>query len=681
MEKSKSDLLKEATNLSQYLDDSTLRDVEAKTNVTPFLYYSVLTAALSGLSIGYDTGIIGIAMLILEKDHNLSSAEQTSIVGATTLGGAIGALGAGWIADFYGRKTSIYLGACLFVIGSLMMSLSSTTTVLLISRLITGIASGIASMVAPVYISEISPKYHRGQLVIYNVLLSNGATFIAILSGMVLVSDDGWRWMVAFASVPSLVQLFGLLFVPETPRFLVKHGNFEDARKVLSKIYPDSSQEFLDKDAKGSYRKLIQPPYLRPFLIVCAIVSLQELCGFDTFMYFSAILLNITGFTNTNDALKFSLFVYGGNFLMSGFSTKQNTCSDYGNNCNACIIDRRCTFNKLNGICVLNNNNSTQFTVSCENNNRFFVLGSLTFSIMAYALGIGSVTWLLQSELLPLSVRGRGVGIATAANWATNFLVGITFLPLINIISIPGSQQGIRIRGWTISTTKLPIFSSQEIDRVQKEISIPLPEMFFGNNKLRVTNEHGVVFELSPVDSLKFIDATDEGGNKVKVAYSEEWKHKSAKNHGYIKDVVKPYDWTYSTSYSEKLKLPEPILFYDEVILFEDELADNGTAILNAKVRVMPSGFFILQRFFLRVDDVLFQLNETRIYHEFGTKYLLKEYSSREIPYNKIKAQIPKSKGNDISQLTDPDWVSSKLPKSKEHDLILEKLCVVPLLS
>ncbi|CAG8650355.1 2282_t:CDS:2, partial [Dentiscutata heterogama] len=116
-----------------------------------------------------------------------------------------------------------------------------------------------------------------------------------------------------------------------------------------------------------------------------------------------------------------------------------------------------------------------------------------------------------------------------------------------------GSRQGIRIHGWTISTTKLPIFNSQEIDRLQKQISIPLPEMFFGNNKLQVTNEDGIIFELSPVDALKFIDATKEGGDRVKVAYSEEWKHKNAKNHGHIKDVVKPYDWTYSTSYSGTL--------------------------------------------------------------------------------------------------------------------------------
>ncbi|CAG8436966.1 2942_t:CDS:2 [Diversispora eburnea] len=263
-----------------------------------------------------------------------------------------------------------------------------------------------------------------------------------------------------------------------------------------------------------------------------------------------------------------------------------------------------------------------------------------------------------------------------------------------NLINENNSTQGISIEGWKIVTKKFSILNSQEIEKVQKEILVPLPEMFFGNNSLSVSNdEYGILFEFSPIDALKLVDFTKEGGEKVKVAYSKEWTLKSSKNHEHIKDVIKPYDWTYSTLYSgtlkiaskgqkfektteridiEKLKIPEPILFYDEIMLFEDELADNGTAVLSVKVRVMESGFFILQRFFLRVDDVLFKMNETRVYHEFGTKSLLKEYSSREEHYSKIKAKIPVYKGDDISQLTNPDWVSSKLTNSEE--LILEKL-------
>ncbi|RGB28913.1 TIP41-like family-domain-containing protein [Rhizophagus diaphanus] len=262
-----------------------------------------------------------------------------------------------------------------------------------------------------------------------------------------------------------------------------------------------------------------------------------------------------------------------------------------------------------------------------------------------------------------------------------------------------GSQQGIKINGWTITTNKSSISNSREIEKAQKEVTISLPEMFFGNNLLRISNDYGVIYEFSPLNALKMVDATAEGGEKVKVAYSEEWKKKSAKNHEHIKDVIKPYDWTYTTSYTgtlkgtvdnqvfenstdridmEKLKKVEEILFYDEIDLFEDELADNGTAIINVKIRVMPSGFYILQRFFLRVDEVLFRMNDTRVYHEFGTDYLQLEYSSREEHYNKIRACIPKYKGDDISQLTDINWINSKLPPPKKDELMVKKLCVVP---
>jgi type 2A phosphatase activator TIP41 len=124
-----------------------------------------------------------------------------------------------------------------------------------------------------------------------------------------------------------------------------------------------------------------------------------------------------------------------------------------------------------------------------------------------------------------------------------------------------------------------------------------------------------------------------------------------------VKDVVKPYDWTYTTNYKgttdttefeindkepslidlNRLRKQEPILFYDENILYEDELADNGTAMLTTRLRVMPSCFLILQRFFLRVDDVLFRINDTRLYHEFGNDYFVREYTSKEVHYNEIR--------------------------------------------
>ncbi|KAI9357832.1 TIP41-like family-domain-containing protein [Pilaira anomala] len=240
-----------------------------------------------------------------------------------------------------------------------------------------------------------------------------------------------------------------------------------------------------------------------------------------------------------------------------------------------------------------------------------------------------------------------------------------------------GLTQGISLHGWSITSKKASICNSNEMERIQKDYGLPPPEMVFGNN--HVTVQKGS-FKLSfgAYEALKMVDTSSTSSEKIKVAYSEEWTRKSSANHTDVKDVVKPYDWTYTTKYKgttsaefetnhgdsmidiNRLRKQEPILFYDENILYEDELADNGTAMLMIRLRVMPSCFLVLQRFFLRVDDVLFRVNDTRLYHEFGNDYFVREYTSKEVHYNVIRQKLGRG---DISLLNDQNWVSSVMPE------------------
>ncbi|KAI9293263.1 TIP41-domain-containing protein [Neoconidiobolus thromboides FSU 785] len=231
--------------------------------------------------------------------------------------------------------------------------------------------------------------------------------------------------------------------------------------------------------------------------------------------------------------------------------------------------------------------------------------------------------------------------------------------------------NGIRIKGWEISSKKSSILSSSEIDDYSKELNLPLPEMIFGNNKVTVKNENlGININFNPIEALKLVD-TSENSSKLKVAYSEAW-YKERQDWDEVKEVANPYDWTYTSNYSgtntlrdtvkieentkdridlEILKQTEPILFYADNILFEDELGDNGSAVLNVKIRVMPSGFFLLQRFSLRVDNVLFRVRDTRIYHGFNTNFMIKEYSERECPFDQVLQLLPPN--SDKSHLAD----------------------------
>ncbi|KAJ3163694.1 hypothetical protein HDU86_000288 [Geranomyces michiganensis] len=260
-----------------------------------------------------------------------------------------------------------------------------------------------------------------------------------------------------------------------------------------------------------------------------------------------------------------------------------------------------------------------------------------------------------------------------------------------------GPEKGIALHGWTITTCKVAIFNSAELDRAAEELSVPNPEMLFGNNHLTLTHEtSGVHITFRAVDALKRVDASPNAAEGIKVAVASHWTKNNAEAAEKLKGVVKPYDWTYTTDYTgtlehgvfeeagrddpgidfERLKRPDPILFYDELVLYEDELADNGTAILTLRVRVMPTCFLVLLRFFLRVDGVMFRVNDTRLYHEFGTDRVIREYCSRDEDYNRIRGKIPKASpwgvrtagkhgsAEDLSSLTDPNWVAAIMASS-----------------
>ncbi|KAI8070834.1 TIP41-like family-domain-containing protein [Gongronella butleri] len=246
-----------------------------------------------------------------------------------------------------------------------------------------------------------------------------------------------------------------------------------------------------------------------------------------------------------------------------------------------------------------------------------------------------------------------------------------------------GLVQGIAINGWSITSKKAPICNSTQLESFQKQYGIPPPEMIFGSNYVRLERAP-LEYTLNAYDALARVDTSEESSARIKVAYANEWNKKSY--HQNVKDVVKPYDWTYSTDYQgtssddawekvddavidvDHLKQKEPILFYDENILYEDELADNGTAVLSIRLRVMPSCFLILQRFFLRVDDVLFRINDTRLYHAFGSPYLVREYTSRQQSYQAIRSKL--EHGGDLSLMNDTHWVASVLP---EQNQVLER--------
>ncbi|KAH0525141.1 hypothetical protein TsFJ059_007547 [Trichoderma semiorbis] len=211
-----------------------------------------------------------------------------------------------------------------------------------------------------------------------------------------------------------------------------------------------------------------------------------------------------------------------------------------------------------------------------------------------------------------------------------------------------------------ISTRKLPISKSAAIDALEAKLGIPVPEMIFGDNLVSITHTpSNWTLNFNTTDALDAVDKTDK--HMLRVAYARDWESTREETTQNIKEVVKPYDWSYSTTYAgtvegavafaptekqipiELLKRRDPILFFDEVVLYESELDDNGISLYSAKLRVHDKRMLLLCRLFMRLDNVLVRLRDTRIYVDFETDEVLREYTAKESKFADIKNALWRS--------------------------------------
>ena len=202
-----------------------------------YLFAATALSAIGGFLFGYDTGVVSGAMLIIHDEWGLQSWEEELAVSVTIAFAIVGALAGGRCNDYFGRKKTIVASGAIFVAGSVALGLAGDFPVLLVGRSVVGVAIGIASMTAPMYIAEISPPAARGRLVTINNCMITGGQFVASLVCWAF-SDavHGWRWMLGLGAVPACVMLVGFAFMPESPRWFMNHGRREEATAVLAQL-------------------------------------------------------------------------------------------------------------------------------------------------------------------------------------------------------------------------------------------------------------------------------------------------------------------------------------------------------------------------------------------------------------------------------------------------------------
>ncbi|KAI4899795.1 hypothetical protein NFI96_001144 [Prochilodus magdalenae] len=203
-----------------------------------FVYVLAAFSALGGFLLGYDTGVLSGAVLLLKRESNVTALWQELLVSSGVAAAALSALAGGSLNGLLGRRVCVLIASCVFAIGGVVLSAAPGKEVLLVGRLLVGLGLGINSMTVPVYIAEASPPHLRGQLVTVNTLFITAGQFVASLidGAFSYVQHGGWRYMLGLSAVPALVQFFGFLFLPESPRWLIQKGLTQKARRVLSQI-------------------------------------------------------------------------------------------------------------------------------------------------------------------------------------------------------------------------------------------------------------------------------------------------------------------------------------------------------------------------------------------------------------------------------------------------------------
>lgn len=279
-----------------------------------YIYYLTCFATIGGLLFGYDTGIISGSMLLIGDNWKLSTIWKELIVSATVGAAALFALIAGYLTDCLGRKKVVMFASVIFTGGAVLMAVSPGKEVLLAGRLVVGAGIGFASMSIPVYVAEAAPADIRGRLVTINQLfITIGILISSIVAGLFSeMKEDGWRYMLGLAGVPSVIQFFGFIGLPESPRWLMEKGRREEAMKALQQIRKvkrvdnelkeiemaiEENKKAEKEGGKGVLGRMLRTqPVRRALVLGCGMQLFQQLCGINTVIYYSASILKLAGF-------------------------------------------------------------------------------------------------------------------------------------------------------------------------------------------------------------------------------------------------------------------------------------------------------------------------------------------------------------------------------------------------
>ena len=397
-----------------------------------YVWMVASVAAISGFLFGFDTAVINGALVFLRSQFGLNNFLTEIAASSLLLGCLIGAAVAGVFSDRLGRRRSLMGAALLFTASAIGSATANNLAVFSLARLAGGLAIGLASALTPVYISEVAPRSIRGQLVSLNQLAIVIGILAAYLTNWQLATfgESSWRWMFATAALPSVGFLLGLVFIPESPRWLITHGRRDEGYAVLAKIANPTDAtmevaaiEFSASEESGDSRELFAPQMRKRVFIAVSLAVLQQISGINTVLYYGSVLFTEHFHSESARA------ALGANVLVG-------------------LVNLLCTIVAMafidrwgrRGLFLLASGGmaASLAVVAISLHVRAAPLavafGGVLLYVAFFAVGLGPGVWVYIAEIFPTRVRGRATSAATSALWASCLVVTLTFLSIVEAL-------------------------------------------------------------------------------------------------------------------------------------------------------------------------------------------------------------------------------------------------------
>lgn len=451
---------------------------------TPYVYFVAIITSIAGLLFGFDTGTISGAILFMSDEFSLT-AQTTGLVVSSMLAGAIiGSVASGRATDLFGRRIMLIACSILYIIGIMTAAAATHLYTIYAGRLLIGISIGISSYTAPLYIAEMSPSASRGMLVtLFQLMITFGILISYVISFAFSHLGGPWRALLTVGLIPACVFGIGMLFLPESPRWLMTKGMTEQAVQILKRLRNTDNIDHEIAEIKHTlaYKKAplreLLSPTIRPVLMLGFLLSfVQQATGVNTIFYYAPTIFQLAGFKGEATSILATVGVAGVNVLATFIAVFY---MDKLGRRPLLLWGLIGMFIALAGLSL-----AFHFNANTEALGWLAIACIFLFAI-SFAFSLGAILWVVISEIFPLDVRGTAMGLAIATCWFWNFIVTSTFLVLVNKIGPSLSYliyASMCVFGFIICYYKVPETKGASLEQIEENIRNRVP--------LRMIGEH-----------------------------------------------------------------------------------------------------------------------------------------------------------------------------------------------